>query len=135
MGKFKYITADVYRRGIYIFIGTRKELYDWAKKTFNKESDEELIHTLKEGLTNTTSIGTTYCLECGQSLVWLPKLSLTPRGIGNLAHELSHATMSLLDFIGVEYHYSGSNEPYTYLLEFFITKALEKRGYKNVEKD
>ena len=135
MGKFKYITADVYRRGIYIFIGTRKELYDWAKKTFNKESDEELIHTLKEGLTNTTSIGTTYCLECGQSLVWLPKLSLTPRGIGNLAHELSHATMSLLDFIGVEYRYSGSNEPYTYLLEFFITKALEKSGYKNVEKD
>ena len=132
MGKCKYIKADVYRRGICVFIGTRKELYDWAKETFNSEDDETLIHDLKEDLTNTSSIGTTYNLGGGQSLVWLPKLSLTPKGIGNLVHELSHATMGLLDFVGVEYRYSGANEPYAYLLEFFVTKALEKRGYKNV---
>lgn len=132
MGKFKYIKAGVYKRGVIIFVGTRKELYDWAKKKFNRESDEGLIQSIKKDVESTDSIGTTYNLGLGESLVWLPNLSLTPKWIGNVVHELHHATMFLLDFVGVEYHYSGSNEPYTYLLEFFVTKTLENRGYKNV---
>jgi hypothetical protein len=44
-----------------------------------------------------------------------------------------HAVFGLLDFVGVEYRYGGSNEPYTYLHEYFLKNALRKEGYKDVK--
>ena len=132
MAKCRYIKASIYRRGIVVFYGTRQECYDWAKKTFTEEDDMTLINDLKEDINNKDAIGTVYNIGGGQSLVWLPKYPKTYKEIGSFTHEILHATLNLLDFCGVEYRYNGSNEPYTYLMEFFVTKALEKGKFKNV---
>lgn len=132
MAKCKYIRTDVYRRGIVIFLGTRAECYEWAKKTFTNEEDRTLLNDLKDDVDNKDSIGTVYNLGGGQSLVWLPKYPKSIKEIASFTHEMLHATMNLLDYCGVEYRYNGNNEPHTYLLEFFVTKGLEKGKYKDV---
>lgn len=131
MSKYKYIKADVYRRGITIFIGPRKELPKFVKKAY--EDCEDLLKEVEKTLDEEGAIGTTYMEEFGQTLIWIPKFPSTPAEIGSLAHEILHATMHLLDYINVEYRYDGPNEPYTYLLEYFLTEALSKEGYEKVE--
>lgn len=130
MGKYKYIRTNVYRRGIAIFIGSREELLDFTKKAY---TNEELISQVKNDLNKDSSIGTCYIEDLGQSLIWIPKFPRTVSQISALAHEVLHATFTLLDFVGVEYRYEGPNEPYTYLFEYFLTRALTEKGYKNVE--
>lgn len=127
--KWKYIRADVYRRGITIFIGSREELNKFVEKAF--KGMPKFIEDVKES-DGSHSLGTTWVEEGGQSLIWIPKFPKTPTQIGNLSHEILHATFALLDYVGVEYRYDGPNEPYTYLQEYFLVKALTKRGYKDV---
>ena len=130
MSKFKYIRADVYRRGISIFIGTKEALLEFAKETF--KDNEDLIHNIKESLNDTNALATTYQEEYGQSVIWIPKFPKTPTQVANLAHEVLHATFCILDFVNVEYRYGGPNEPYTYLFDYLLTKALTERGYRDV---
>lgn len=130
MSRFKYIRADVYRRGITIFIGPKKDLPTFVKKAF--KGNKTLLESIKDSLKE-DSLGTTYHEDFGQSLIWIPKWPKTPKELGTLAHEILHATMNMLDYIDVEYRYGGPNEPYTYLFEFLFTEALEEKGYEKVE--
>ena len=131
MGIYKHIRADVYRRGITVFMGTRKELVKFVEEAY--DGDELLLKQVKDDVDDATSIGTAYKEERGQSLVWVPSFPKTPEQIASLAHEILHATYTLLDFCGVEYRYGGANEPYTYLFEYFLTNTLKKEGYEHLE--
>lgn len=131
MGKYKYVRADVYRRGITIFIGTREELLSFVKEAWPDNRD--LTDAVAEDLEKDNALGTTYVEDDGQSIIWIPKFPRNAKGIGVLAHEILHATFTLLDYVDVEYRYGGPNEPYTYLFEMFLTKALNERGYKKFE--
>ena len=128
MAKYKYIRADIYKRGITVFIGSRKELTQFVKIAF--KDLPELVNAVAKS-EDSTALGTTFLEEFGQSLIWLPKLPKTPDGIANLAHEILHATFALLDYIGVEYVPDSPNEAYTYLSEFFLYRALLIKGYKD----
>lgn len=129
VAKYKYIKCDVYNRGVTIFIGPRKELPKFVKKAYrgNKALIEEV-----ETSVGSSALGTTFIEEYGQSLVWIPKFPKTPEELGTIAHEILHATFTLLDYVNVEYSYNGPNEPYTYLFEFLLTEALKEDGYEKV---
>jgi hypothetical protein len=78
--------------------------------------------------------GRIYDSVSGQWIIHIPNFSFDydPVEISNLSHELLHATHGILDFVGIEYTYGGSNEAYTYLHEFLLKNALREKGYKEV---
>lgn len=131
MSKYKYIKADVYRRGITIFIGNPQELIGFVKQAY--KDDQSFIQDVVEHVTQKDlPIATTFKESYGQSLIWIPKFPKTPKEVSCLAHEILHATFVLLDYVNVEYRYEGPNEPYTYLFEYFLNKALTEKGYKEI---
>lgn len=133
MAKIKYIRCDIYKRGIYIFIGSPQELIAWSEKTFKSEDYKEFNEGLKECSYGEADFH--YTNEDGCGLVRIPKFPKTPAEIAYTTHELLHATMWLLWYCGVEYDPEGANEAYTYLLEHLVRNTFEKEGYEIVEKD
>ena len=129
MSKYKYIRADVYRRGITIFIGPRKELFKFVEEVY--KDNKKLIENVKDTI-DSEALGTTFTEDDGQSLIWIPKFPKTPSEIAILGHEVLHATFILLDYCNVEYIHNDSNEPYTYLFEYFMEQALITEGYEKV---
>lgn len=130
MGKWKYIRADVYKRGITVYVGPKESLPDFVEKAFSE--NKKLIEEVKEHTKSSGVEATTYLEEGGQSLIWVPKFPKNPKQIAIMAHEILHATFVLLDHVGVEYRYEGPNEPYTYLFEYFLNRALNEKGYRDV---
>ena len=140
MGKYKYIHCDPYKRGVSVFIGDCESLKKWARKFYNRPDEKDLIEQLEgycneDRYTNKDIAASTYSSNIsGHQLVHLPTFSFeyNPSEISNLTHELLHAALNILDYVDVEYRYGGTNEPYTYLLEFLLKQALTEKGYKNV---
>ena len=139
MAKYKYIYCDVYKRGVSVFIGDCESLKKWAKKAYDYPEVQDMIKDIlecsDEEYRNNDVTARCYCSNAGCWIVHIPSFSFTynPTEITKMSHELLHATMGLLDFIGVEYRYNGNNEPYTYLHEYLLTEALIEKGYKNVK--
>lgn len=138
MSKYKYIYCDVYKRGVSVFIGDCNSLRNWAKKVYNNPCEQDLIASINEYCSEehyNTAAASCYESDSGEWIIHLPKFSFTynPTEIANLSHELLHAALGILDFVGVEYRYKGSNEPYTYLHEYLLKNALIEKGYKNVK--
>ena len=138
--KYKYIHCDVYKHGISVFIGDCDSMRKWAKKFYNEPIERDMIDSIEKYCTTERYIkeniaATCYDSDSGQWLIHIPEFSFTydPVEISNLSHELLHATHGLLDYVGVEYRYGGSNEPYTYLHEYLLKNALTEKGYKYVK--
>lgn len=141
MAKYKYIHCDIFKRGVAVFIGDCESLRKWAKRFYNRPDEQDLITQINEYCTeekyvNKDIAACTYDSECsGHQLVHLPIFSFKyePSEISNLEHELLHCTFNILDYLGVEYRYGGSNETYTYLNEYLLKNALIEKGYKEVK--
>lgn len=129
--KVKYIACDIYKRGINIFIGTPKQLIEWAKSTYNEDEDDtafiESLENCKFGLAD-------FHYGNGYGVVRLPKFPKSPSEIAYMAHELLHATCWMLWYCGVDFDNRFiNNEAYTYLHEHLVRNTLEKEGYEDVE--
>ena len=129
MSKYKYIRADVYSRGITIFIGPQKELFKFVEEVY--KDNKKLIENVKDTI-DSEALGTTFTEDDGQSLIWIPKFPKTSGEIAILGHEILHATFILLNYCGVNYEYDGPNEAYTYLFEYLMGQALDTEGYEKV---
>ena len=136
---YKYIHCDMFKRGVVIFIGDCDSLSKWVGKFYRDPEEQDLVTQVKQYCTqdrysSTGVAGSCYESSSGQWLIHLPFFSFTydPVEITNLSHEALHAAFGMLDFVGVEYRYGGSNEPYTYLHEFIFKNALRQEGYRNV---
>lgn len=135
--KYKYIHCDVWKTGISVFIGDTSSLLKWAKKIYREAEEQDMIHSIEmygteEDYEEKRVVGRLYHSDSGQYIVHVPAFSFTfnPTEISILSHELLHATFLMLDFLGVEYRYTGSNEPYTYTHEYLLKEALKEKGYK-----
>lgn len=138
-GIYQFIYCDMYKQTVTVFIGGCEDLKIFAKKVYTEDNERDLIHTLEETCSeanyNDNNVGARcYNSDSGTIIVHLPEFSFeyNPIEIANLSHELLHATFLMLDFIGVEYRYGGANEPYTYLHEYLLKNALNKKNYKKV---
>lgn len=134
MAKHKYISCDIYKRGIWVFIGSLDELKLWVKREFTYEDEKEFVDMIL-GLKQRNELASfNYDNNNGQGVVHIYEHPTTPKGYAALVHELLHATFYILNFCGVEYAYDGSNEAYTYLLEHLTRNALESKGYEEIKK-
>lgn len=131
MAKWKYIRNDTYRRGITVVIGSVKEFIKFLESSSYK-NDKELMENVKEH-ENTSALATCYNDHTdGQCIIRVPDYPITPAQIACLGHEILHAVFFILQYCGVNYS-EDSEEAFTYLYEFFLTKALTEKGYKDVE--
>lgn len=137
---YKYIHCDVYKRGITVFIGDCESLKKWAGKFYTDPVERDMINTIEvscssDEYNNHDVAARCYDSESGQWIIHIPEFyfKYNPLQISSLSHEILHATFGILDFLGVEYRYGGSNEPYTYLYEYLLRNALTEEGYKYVK--
>jgi hypothetical protein len=132
--KVKYIPIDIYKRYIYVFIGTLGEFKSWAKNTYTYDIEKQFVEMVI-GLTE-DSIGMAsfhWDSAGGTGVVLIPKMPKAPKEIAALIHELMHATFWILDLCHVDYDPNGNNEAFTYLMEHLTRNALEKEGYEEVK--
>jgi hypothetical protein len=133
MAKVKYIPCDIYKRGIWLFVGTLVELKSWVKKEFTYDDETDFVEMVLGLKKRNEAASFIYDNHNGQGVVHIYDLPKEPKEYATLAHELLHATFFVMNFCNVEYAYDGSNEPYTYLLEHLTRNALELEGYEEVE--
>ena len=137
---YKYIHCNVFKRGVLVFIGDCESLRKLAKKIYKDPCEQDLIKSLENYCTDDNYFSYDVAASCydsdsGQWIIHIPSFSFSydPVEITNLSHELLHAACGMLDYVGVEYRYGGSNEPYTYLHEYLLKNALIEKGYKDVK--
>lgn len=132
MAEVKYIPCDIYKRGIWVFVGTLDELKLWVEKEFTCEDENEFVDMVL-GLKKRNEMASfNYDMLNGQGVVHIYKFPTGSKEYAALSHELLHATFHVLNFCNVEYAYDGNNEAFTYLLEHLMRNALEREGYKVV---
>lgn len=132
--KVKYIPIDIYKRCIYVFIGSLDDFKSWVKNTYTHKKEKGFVEMVL-GLTE-DSIGMAsfnWDSAGGTGVVLIPKVPKTPEDTAALIHELMHATFWVLDLCRVDYDHNGCNEAFTYLMEHLTRNALEKEGYKEVK--
>lgn len=129
----KYIPVDVYKRGIYVLIGSLKDLKYFVDREYTADEQTEFLEmvlNLKEENIGYASFN--YDSE-GGGIVLIPIEPKTPVEVAALVHELLHATFHILNYCRVEYCYDGNNEHFTYVLEWLTRNALNVDGYKEIE--
>ena len=130
----KYIPIDIYKRCIYIFIGSLDEFKLWVKNTYTYDKEKEFVEMVLRLTENSIGMASfNWDSAGGTGVVLIPKMQKTPKETAALIHELMHATFWVLAFCHVDYDPNGSNEAFTYLMEHLTRNALEKEGYKDVE--
>ena len=94
----KYIPVDVYKRGIYVLIGSLKDLKYFVEKEYTADEQTEFLEmvlNLKEENIGMASFN--YDSE-GGGIVLIPKEPKTPVEVAALVHELLHATFHILNY-------------------------------------
>lgn len=116
----KIITIEIYNRDVMVHFGSKKELRKELLNYHKPHVAEEIIKEI-----NFDADGhTLYDSENGAFIVAMPSKPTTPKEIGTLIHELSHATNAIMEAIGVTLTES-SEEAYTYCLGFLTRKVFE----------
>lgn len=136
MAKVKYIPIDIYKRYIYIFIGSLDEFKSWVQKEYNNDEEKafvSMVMNIKEDEIGMASFN--WDRIGGTGVVLIPKYPKTPKGRAALGHELLHATFFIIDLCRVEYIEQGNNEAFTYLFEYLERNALENIGYEEIKED
>ena len=130
----KYIPIDIYKRCIYVFIGTLGEFKSWVKATYTNDEEKEFVEMVLRLTEDSIGMASfNWDSNGGTGAVLIPKMPKNPKETAALIHELMHATFWILDLCHVDYDPNGSNEAFTYLMEHLTRNALEKEGYKDVE--
>ncbi len=132
MAKYKVIPIDVYSRNITVFIGNHEEFKDWLTAYDVPYSWEKLVESVVTSDDNALA-SYWYNKNNGNGIIELPWHPKSPYEISIAAHEALHATFEISNFVGIEYVVHGSNEPYTYLLEYIIRNILDYDNYNFTE--
>lgn len=117
----KIISIDLYDRDLMVHFGGKKELENVLKRYHDKET---IDYILKEVDFNVNGY-TLYNSNKGVYLVWMPSSPSTPKEFGILTHELFHASVAMMEAIGVEPSES-SEESYAYLIGYLTKKVIEE---------
>lgn len=132
MAKIKYIPCDMWKRGVYAFIGSLSEFKDWVLNETKEEWSDDFLDMVR-GL-DKNKIGLASCnYDDGTSVILMPKFPKTPKELAYVGHEILHATFVMLDYCGVEYIKHTSHETFTYLYEHIARNVYEKIGYKEFD--
>jgi len=72
-----------------------------------------------------------YYPEVGFPIMWLREPPHTPYQIGSMVHEIEHALMFYLNWLGLE-HCRETTEIYAYMMDRITTGVLELVWHKNL---
>lgn len=116
----------VYPFPIMISIG---ENDDSLKKALKKYIWDENIR--KEVEADVLNIGSTVrgrvvMTTCNRSIVRIAEYPKSPEDFGNLAHEIFHTVVFILDRAGVSFFSGQPNEAYAYLIGYITTEIHKK---------
>ena len=129
MAKIKTIPCDIYNKQIQVFIGSNEELLKYAKKYLKDDALLDIIEKYSED----DDVNASYYYRAnGSGIVHLYKYPTNAEEISWVAHECLHATFHLLDYVNVKYEQNGANEAFTYLHDWLLYNALDKKGYKKI---
>lgn len=129
MAKFKIIHIDIYKRDITIFIGSHDEFKKWVSSYRVPTNWEQLIESIVES--NDDAIASYwYNSNNGNGIIELPRHPESIEDIGVAAHECLHCVMHILSYVNIPCIPHKANEPYTYLLEYILTRVLNYSDYK-----
>lgn len=130
MAKYKYIPIDIYKRGIYVFIGNHKEFKRWVTEYFDDDPKYKGLIEYVQDLERDNALASFwYNSKTGDGIIEIPKMPRTPSEIAYCTHECLHAAFHVLDYIGVEYESNGNNESFTYMLEHLVKNLLDINDY------
>lgn len=129
MAKYKIIPIDLYRRDITVFIGSHDEFKEWVTSYRVPSSLEQLVETIV--YSDDDSIASYwYNKNNGNGIIELPFHPKSPEEIATATHEALHATFHMADYVGIQYVVGGSNESFTYLLEYLTKNILDYNNYE-----
>jgi hypothetical protein len=92
---------------------------------FGKMEDMDKICT-KRSLTKAsrTAEGTTWLREGCRPLIWIGHTKVNMKSIPITIHEIIHASMHILDFVGIKVS-DDNDEPLTYLAQHLLEKVMK----------
>lgn len=130
MAKCKWIPCDIFKRGVYVFVGTLKEFKSWIAAS--KEWSED-FKSMVANINANGNEAASYNYDFDASgVIFLRKFPRTPKEVATLSHEVLHATFKILDYCHVNYEVNENNETFTYLDEHIMHNALEFNDYKTL---
>lgn len=128
MAKYKVIPIDLYKRDITVFIGTHDEFKNWITSYKVPESWEQLVENVS--VSDDSALASYwYNANNGNGIIELPWHPESAYEVSVAAHEALHAVFRMADFVGIEYVVNGSNEPFTYLLEYLVSNIIDYENY------
>ena len=134
MAKYKQIYIDIYKRNVFIFIGTHRDFKRWVEDEFKDDEDYDNFINYVITQESKNPDGTFwYNPGIGEGIIELRKFPKAPTEIAVAAHECLHAVFHMLDFCGVEYNINSSGESHTYMLEFILRELLNLKDYKTYD--
>ena len=121
-----YINVDIFHTDVFVLIGDKEHVLEWAKKNILHKMYIEFKEgweskSGKESIKDSTQ-GMAVHLNGGGTIVWVRSLNMV-----YLMHELAHVQHHLLRTKGIELN-DETTEVYAYLTDYFyrcITKALK----------
>lgn len=132
MGKYKVIPVDLYKRHITVFIGSHDEFKNWITSYDVPDNWEQLVENVSAS-DDSALASYWYNSTDGNGIIELPWHPESAYQVSVAAHEALHAVFRIADFVGIEYVINGSNEPFTYLLEYLVTNILDYDNYTHTK--
>jgi hypothetical protein len=115
---------EIYPFDVMISVGeTTERVIARIGRTNYKLNDEEKQH-LEMG---SNVQGRTVMLRGGQTIIRLKRFNRKPQTVAILVHEVFHAVSFLFDRIGIK-HSDGSDEAWSYAIEYLVRRILERLG-------
>lgn len=128
-GIVKFIPCDMWKRGIYVFIGSYAQIKKFVFEKIKDEWSDDFLEMLRNLSSPPTATADYLYDNDGTGIIHIKRYPSSPKEHAELAHEIMHAVFVMMDFVRVEYMPYHANETYTYLCEHITRNALEKDGY------
>lgn len=119
-----------------VFVGTFDKFYKFVKHGAKSRKDYAgLLERLEEDREVKMICAATYWNGNTRTpIIYLPSLSIKPRDLSNVCHELGHATRIILDDIGVKTT-ADNDEAFQYLQGYLMEQVYTKDGYEELQND
>lgn len=133
MAKIKWVDVDIYKTGVTIFVGTHNEFIKYLKDMASKKDYYKEIVPLAENRDSTSAASFYWDVKSRTLIVEITSLKFNYNKLGEVVHELDHATFYILDECMIYYGLEDeSKEAHTYLLELLVRETFNKEGYEVV---
>jgi len=119
------VAPELFKAWIWVFIGTDEKFREWHEDKFGVDAGDCEMYGATNHVVENKKIG------LRASVIWLEKFNGSPSSIGTLSHECIHASMRILERVGVPVTLA-EHEALAYLQDCILKKALKKLKKKGM---